>query len=225
MAALPWAEWWYNTAYHSALKMTPFEALYGYAPPAIKPYIPGSTVVANVDAQLRSRDELLALVKRNLHQAQARMKAYYDKNHTERQFQVGDWVYVKLQPYKQTSVSTTAFHKLASRYYGPFQVLERIGEVAYKIQLPATARIHNVFHVSLLKKKVGHNATVEATLPDISDSSAFKWVPEEILQIRMIKHKGAAATQWLIRWLGTSKEEATWEFAEDIKQRYPDFQF
>nr|XP_011471074.1 PREDICTED: retrovirus-related Pol polyprotein from transposon gypsy [Fragaria vesca subsp. vesca] len=153
------------------------------------------------DAQLRSRDELLALVKRNLHQAQARMKAYYDRNHTECQFQVGDWVYVKLQPYKQTSV------------------LERIGVVAYKLQLPATARIHNVFHVSLLKKRVGHDATVEATLPNISDSSAFKWVLEEILQIRMIKHKGAAATQWLIHWLGTSKEEATWEFAEDIMQR------
>ncbi|KAL6194361.1 hypothetical protein ACLB2K_035445 [Fragaria x ananassa] len=184
------------------------------------PDIPGSTAVDEADAQLRSRDELLALVKRNLHQAQARMKAYYDRNHTECQFQVGDWVYVRLQPYKQTSESTTSFHKLASRYYGLFQVLERIGEVAYnKLQLPATARIHNVFHVSLLKKRVGHDATVEATLPNISDSSAFKWVLEEILHIRMIKHKGAAATQWLIHWLGTSKEEATWEFAEDIMQR------
>lgn len=221
--ALPWAEWWYNSAHHSALQMTPFEALYGYPPPVIQPYLPGSTAVADVDFQLRSRDELLALVKRNLEQAQLRMKRHHDKHHTERTFAVGDWVYLKLQQYKQNSVGKSAFHKLASKFYGPFQVIERVGEVAYRLQLPATARIHDVFHVSLLKKKMGGTAVVEGQLPNVSDASVHKWAPEAVLQARMVKRHGAAATQWLVQWMGTSPEEATWELADEIMQRFPDF--
>ncbi|PRQ43893.1 putative nucleotidyltransferase, Ribonuclease H [Rosa chinensis] len=223
--ALPWAEWWYNTAHHASLKMTPFKALYGYDPPMVTPYISGSTSVAEVDAQLKERDEMLATIKRNLLQAQSRMKGYYDKKHTEREFQVGDWVYLKLQPYRQQSVNGNAFHKLAAKYYGPFQIIARIGTVAYKLQLPDSAKIHNVFHVSLLKKKVGTSVLVEPHLPNVKDISIVRWTPEKVLQTRMVKRKGEAATQWLIHWLGTSPDEATWEFAHEILQRYPNFQF
>ena len=117
----------------------------------------------------------------------------------------------------------SAFHKLASKFYGPFQVIERVGEVAYRLQLPATARIHDVFHVSLLKKKMGGTAVVEGQLPNVSDASVHKWAPEAVLQARMVKRHGAAATQWLVQWMGTSPEEATWELADEIMQRFPDF--
>lgn len=86
LTALPWAEWWYNTTYHSAIQMTPFEALYGYPPPQIPPYLPGSSAVQEVDTQLRDRDTLIVLLKTNLAKAQARMNHYYDQKHTEREF-------------------------------------------------------------------------------------------------------------------------------------------
>lgn len=102
-------------------------------------------------------------------------------------------------------------------------MLEKIGEVAYRLKLPPTAKIHNVFHVSLLKKKIGDQDSVATQLPPISDTSSYKWAPAAVLQRRIVKRNGAAATQWLIHWLGTATEEATWEFADEIQMRFPDF--
>ncbi|PRQ38517.1 putative nucleotidyltransferase, Ribonuclease H [Rosa chinensis] len=221
--ALPWAEWWYNTASHSAILMSPFEALYGYAPPPTLPYLPGSTTLAQVDQQLKSRDELLSSLKRNLVRAQARMKGFHDRKHSERTFAVGDMVYLKLQPYKQQTLHQGAFHKLSAKYYGPFAVTERIGSVAYRLKLPANAKIHNVFHVSLLKKKIGDNASVASQLPPIMDPANPKWTPSAVLQRRMVKRHGAATTQWLVQWFGTTPEEAIWEFADEILLRFPNF--
>ena len=69
----------------------------------------------------------------------------------EKNFEVNQWVYLKLQPYRQLSVKNIKSHKLAKRYYGPFRIVCRIGVVAYELELPPSARIHPVFHVSLLK--------------------------------------------------------------------------
>ena len=121
------------------------------------------------------------------------------------------------------SVHKRAFHKLSAKFYGPFEVLERIGAVAYKLKLPPTARIHNVFHVSLLKTKLGDNAVVEPQLPSLADPENKKWIPAAILETRIVKKGGAAATQWLVSWMGSSLEEATWEFADMILERYPNF--
>lgn len=76
------------------------------------------------------------------------MKQQADKGRIEREFSVGDSVYVKLQPYVQTSVATRANHKLSFKYFGPFPIVQRVGKVAYKLQLPDSAVIHPVFHVS-----------------------------------------------------------------------------
>jgi hypothetical protein len=87
----------------------------------------------------------------------------------ERVFQVGDLVYVKLQPYIQSSVVPHAHHKLLFMFYGPFPVLERVGSQAYRLQFPPGSRIHPVLHVSQLKKALGVQQQVQSTLPTVDD--------------------------------------------------------
>jgi hypothetical protein len=91
------------------------------------------------------------VIRDSLVKAQARIKNQADKNRSEREFVAGDMVYLKIQPYSHTSLSTHRSLKLHSKYYGPFRVLERIGKAAYKILLPPHCQLHDVFHVSQLK--------------------------------------------------------------------------
>ena len=152
---LPWAEFWYNTTFHVSTGMTPFQALYGRPPPAVPMYQLGSSPVHEVDQALHSRDELLLQLQKNLATTANRMKQTADKGRRDVEFKQGDMVLLKLQPYRQTSVFRRAHQKLACRYFGPYLVLCKVGAVAYELQLPENARIHPVFHVSLLKKAVG----------------------------------------------------------------------
>ena len=91
------------------------------------------------------------LIREHLLRAQQRMKAQEDKHRSDRQFAVGEWAYLKLQPYVQQSVVRRSNHKLGFKYFGPYQILEKVGEVAYRLAQPASSKIHPVVHVSLLK--------------------------------------------------------------------------
>ena len=91
---LPLAEFWFNDNFHTSLKLTPFQALYGYPPPRLMDYIPGTTKVKGVDAHLKSRQQLTSLLRQNPIVAQERMKLYANKHRTKRSFSVGDWVFL-----------------------------------------------------------------------------------------------------------------------------------
>lgn len=84
---------------------------------------------------------------------------------SEMVFPEGDWVYLKLRPYMQFSVRNKHVWKLSLKYAEPFQVIQRVEEVSYKLSLPDTSKIHQVFHVSLLKKHVGLTEKVTSILP------------------------------------------------------------
>ncbi|KAL0352109.1 UNVERIFIED_CONTAM: hypothetical protein Scaly_1599600 [Sesamum calycinum] len=103
---------------------------------------------------MQERIKIMQLLKDNLHLAQERMKLFADKKISKREFDVGDEVFLKLQPYKQTSVALRKQLKLYAKYFGPNKVLEKMGKVAYKLALPPEAKIHPIFYVSLLKKKI-----------------------------------------------------------------------
>lgn len=95
------------------------------------------------------------------------MKNQADKHMSIRVFQVGEWVQLKLQPYKQVSEQNKTNQKLAQKYYGPFVIKECTGKVAYKLQMPHEVKIHTVFHVSQLKAYSGH-LPMTAVLPNWS---------------------------------------------------------
>lgn len=116
---------------------------------------------------------MVQLLKDNLSKAQERMKMYVDSRRTEREFQIGDMVYLKLQPYRQTSIALRKNLKLNSKYYGPYLIIAKVGQVAYKLQLPPTSKVHPVFHVSLLKKKVGSKTVVQTVLPISNEVSSW----------------------------------------------------
>ncbi|KAL8128454.1 hypothetical protein V2J09_017609 [Rumex salicifolius] len=220
---LPLAEWWYNTTFHSSARSTPYEILYGQPPPLHLPYLPGESSLAVVDRSLRKREELLELLKFRLHRAQNRQKQADDARRSAREFQVGDHVYLKLQPYRQQSLKNRKIpHKLSPRFYGPFLVTDRVGSVAYKLQLPATAAIHNVFHVSQLKLCPNPSSSTSDLPQFLLDVGTTK-EPEAILERKMVNRQNKAATKVLVHWKGETPDMATWEFYADFIAKYPAF--
>lgn len=127
------------------------------------------------------------------------MKDYADKNRTERVFQEGELVYLKLQPYRQATVSLTKALKLAPKFYGPFKILEKIGTAAYKLELPSTARIHPTFHVSQLKKHIG-DAIINPHLPTTKPICTFEIGPLRVLERRVIHRNNREVYPYLIQW-------------------------
>ncbi|TYI48065.1 hypothetical protein E1A91_D13G220200v1 [Gossypium mustelinum] len=217
---LPWAEYRYNTSYQTAAQMTHFEVLYGRFPPTIARYVKDDSGHPLVDAQLLERDHVLQLLKINLAQAQARMKFYADKHRRDISFNIGDWLYVKLQPYRQSSIRLQRYSKLGRRYFGPYQVLKRVGPVAYELDLPSTALIHPVFHVSMLKKCLGHPDQQVTPLDLVDSTSSINLYPIAVLDRRQVQRGSATVRQCLIQWNGLTIDDATWEDNEKLHQLY-----
>ena len=113
--------------------------------------------------------------------------------------------------------------KLSPRFYGPFQVIERVGKVAYKLDLPGSVKLHPVFHVSLLKKKLGQQVTPIPTLPPVSDEGMLQMEPVAVLERRMVKRNNKAVVQWLVQWSRTFPEDATWMDYEEFHSKFPYF--
>lgn len=106
------------------------------------------TVPTPVSDWLQERSVMQEFVRQHLVRAQTRMKNQADKHKSECQFEVNDWVYLKLQPYVQASVMPRAHQKLSFKYFGPYHIIARVGQVAYRLKLPPASRIHPVLHVS-----------------------------------------------------------------------------
>ena len=131
--------------------MTPFQALYGRAPPNLLNYVKGQTPLTDLDQTLSQRQHILNTLKENLWRSRLKMQSQANKKRRECTFEPGELVLLKLQPYRQQTVQRRVSSKLAKRYYGPFKVLRRIGAVSYELELPAASRIHPVIHVSQIR--------------------------------------------------------------------------
>ncbi|KAL0352337.1 UNVERIFIED_CONTAM: hypothetical protein Scaly_1622400 [Sesamum calycinum] len=128
------------------------------------------------------------------------MQIYADKKRSEREFALGDEVFLKLQPYRQTYVSLIKQLKLSAKYFGPYKIIEKVGKVAYKLELPPGSKIHPVFHVSLLKKKVGS-----------------KYFPQSIYPSSRMRCLKFTLRPFLL------EDQATWEDYKEIATKFPGF--
>nr|GFB72995.1 transposon Ty3-G Gag-Pol polyprotein [Tanacetum cinerariifolium] len=185
---LPWAEYTYNTSVHTSTKFSPFEVVYGRLPPKLVPYIPGTASVQEVDEYLQDRDSLLKHLRKNLLNAQDHMKANANRHRRDLEFKEGEFVLVKLQPYRQVSVANRLSVKLSPRYYGPYEVLARVRPVAYKIKLPPSSLVHDVFHVSSLRRFIGPLPATVLELKEVPEPLEIPSdpQPEKILEERVI---------------------------------------
>ena len=168
---------------------------------------------------LRDRDAFLEEVRERLLQAQQYAKRYYDEHHRDVSFAVGAWVLLRLLHRPMQVLVAHSKGKLRPRYAGPFMVLERVGPVAYRLQLPAGARLHDVFHVSQLKAYTGAPPAAPVPLPPVQDGRLLQ-APERVLRAQLSR----GAWRVLVQWQGLPVDDATWEPLKEFKEQYPEVQ-
>ncbi|GJV54374.1 putative nucleotidyltransferase, ribonuclease H [Tanacetum coccineum] len=169
-------------------------------------------------------NEKVAVAKEKLKEARSRQKSYADKHRRDLEFQVGDRVFLKVSPFR--GVKRFGIKgKLSPRFIGPFEILERIGEVLYRLALsPQLSHVHDVFHVSLLRGYHYHPLHV-ASYPfdQIQPDMSLSEEPESILdrQERVMRNKVIPFVK--ILWKNHPEREATWETEESMRASYPHF--
>ncbi|GJV49409.1 putative reverse transcriptase domain-containing protein [Tanacetum coccineum] len=149
---LPLVEFSYNNSYHASIKAAPFEALYGRKCRSPVCWAEVGEVQLTGPEIVQETTERIIQVKQRMQAARDRQKSYADLKRKPMEFEVGDKVMLKVSPWKGV-VRFGKRGKLNPRFVGPFKVIKRVGDVAYKLELPEElSRVHNTFHVSNLKK-------------------------------------------------------------------------
>ncbi|GKA69790.1 putative reverse transcriptase domain-containing protein [Tanacetum coccineum] len=176
---LPLPEFSYNNSYHSSIRSAPFKALYGrkYRSPVLWVEIGKGSLIGH--ELVRETTDKVVLIKEKLKAARDRQKSYADKIRKPLEFEVGDQVLLNVSPWKGV-VHFGKKGKLAPRYVGPFEILERTGLVAYRLRLPEElSSVHDTFHVSNLKKCLA-DANLHVPLDDIKVDKTLCFVEEPV---------------------------------------------
>jgi hypothetical protein len=157
-------------------------------------------------------------IKRSSTKGQNQQKFQADKHMVERTFEVGDLVYLRLQPYRQDSIKRSGAEKLQPRFFGPYRINRKVGAVAYELELPQGSKIDNVFHVSCLKRAIGQHITPLEILPPLDEEGQLVLMPEEILEVREKKLRRRIIKEYLVKWKNLPIEDATWESEQVIQE-------
>ncbi|GJV91669.1 putative reverse transcriptase domain-containing protein [Tanacetum coccineum] len=200
----------------------PFEALYGQKcrSPVCWAEV-GEAQLIGPDL-IQETTEKIIHIKQRIQAARDRQKSYADLKRKPMEFQVRDKVMLKVSPWKGV-VHFGKRRKLNPRYVRPFKVLERIGSVAYKIELPQEfSRVHNTFHVSNLKKCYSDEPlAVPLEGLHIDDKLQFVEEPVEIIEREIKRLKRSRIPLVKVRWNSRRGPEFTWECEDSFKKKYP----
>ncbi|KAI3815873.1 hypothetical protein L1987_15556 [Smallanthus sonchifolius] len=171
---------------------------------------------------IQETTDKISLIRDNIRVARSRQKSYADKRRKPLEFQVGDMVLLKVSPWKGV-VRFGKKGKLAPRYVGPFKILERVGKVAYKLDLPSElSNVHPTFHVSNLKKCLAdENLHIPLDEVRIDEKMHFVEKPVEIVDREVKKLKRSRIPIVKIRWESKRGPEFTWEREDQMKTKYP----
>ncbi|KAL6575466.1 hypothetical protein OROMI_012751 [Orobanche minor] len=219
---LAWAEFAYNTGFQSGAGTTHFEVVYGRPPLVLIPFMPGEIRTQLLVDSLKERAEILGNLKVHLQRALQRMVREANKHRRPLEFSVGDNIYLKFRPYRQRSLFAARNAKLMQHFFGPFEVLERIGKVAYRLKIPEGSRIHPVFHVSLLKPAIG-GVVASPTLHDELLAVDPPFLPAVVKGHRQLDRDGVVVDQVLVQWHGCGEEESTCVDVADMRGQFPEF--
>ncbi|XP_071920658.1 uncharacterized protein [Coffea arabica] len=217
-------EFAYNNSFHSSIQMAPYEALYGrkcrspiyWDEVGEKKALDPATIPWMEEAQ-----EKVKLIRQRIQTAQSRQKSYADNRRKDLEFEVGDHVFLKITPLR--SITAGKGKKLQPRYVGPYKILQRVGAVAYRLELPSSlSRIHNVFHVSMLKKY--HPDPSHVLQPEdieVDESLAYEEKPVQVLDRKVKELRNKRIPLVKVLWRNHGVEEATWEVEEEMRKKYP----
>nr|AAL78107.1 Putative polyprotein [Oryza sativa]AAM47295.1 Putative polyprotein [Oryza sativa Japonica Group]AAP52470.1 retrotransposon protein, putative, Ty3-gypsy subclass [Oryza sativa Japonica Group] len=220
--SLPYAEFSYNNSYQASLQMAPFEALYGrkcrtplFWDQTGERQLFGTEVLAEAEEKVR-------IIRERLRIAQSRQKSYADNRRRELTFEAGDYVYLRVTPLRGVHRFQTK-GKLAPRFVGPYKILERRGEVAYQLELPSNMiGIHDVFHVSQLKKCLRvPEEQADSEHIDIQEDLTYVEKPVRILDTSERRTRNKVTRFCRVQWSHHSEEEATWEREDELKAAHP----
>ncbi|GJV77791.1 putative reverse transcriptase domain-containing protein [Tanacetum coccineum] len=216
-----WIEYGFR-CYHTSIRCAPFKAIYGRkcrSPVSWAEIGEGSLIGPELVQKMTDK---VVVIKERLQAARDRQKSYADNRRKPLEFEVGDRVMLKVSPWKGV-VRFEKKGKLAPRYVGPFEILERIGPVAYRLRLPEElSGVHDTFHVSTLKKCLA-DASLHVPLNEIKVDKTLRFIeePAEILDREVKSLKRSKISLVKVRWDSKRGPEFTWEREDFMKSKYP----
>ncbi|GJV81539.1 putative reverse transcriptase domain-containing protein [Tanacetum coccineum] len=219
---LPLVEFSYNNSYHASIKAAPFEALYGRKCRSPVCWAEVGEVQLTGPEIVQETTERIIQVKQRMQAARDRQKSYADLKRKPMEFEVGDKVMLKVSPWKGV-VRFGKRGKLNPRFVGPFKVIKRVGDVAYKLELPEElSRVHNTFHVSNLKKCYADEPlAVPLDGLHFDDKLQFVEEPIEITDREVKRLKRSRIPLVKVRWNSKRGPEFTWEREDQFQKKYP----
>ena len=212
----------YNNSYQASIGIAPYEALYGRKcrTPVCwdevgERKLVGPEIVQVICDKVKVRRDRLKI-------SQDRQKSYADNRRRDLKFEVGDMVFLRISPWKSV-LRFGKRGKLSPRYIGPYRIVERIGEVAYLLELPSDLdRIHDVFHVFMLRKYIPDPSHVLTEQPvEIQENLTYEEEPVQILDCREQVLRNKTILLVKVLWRSHTVEEATWEHEEMMNRHYP----
>ena len=217
-------EFAYNNHFHSSTSMAPYEALYGRK--CRSPLYwdkEGTTILEGPDIIQNAVDKI-DILKSRLKAVQDRQKSYADQHRREMEYQVGEKVFLKVSPWKGV-LRFGNKGKLSLRYIGPYEIIEKVGPLAYKLALPPKLfQIHDVFHVSMLRRyRSDPTHVLKDQAIEISNNLSYMEEPVSIVDYKVKQLRNREIPIVKVIWRNHSTEEATWETEHYLNTNYLGF--